>query len=259
MSELTSRTLRRALDVLHAIGEASTGSTDFARRGVECLPRLVASEITTLSVCDLDSGHRSVIGNPPAAVGRREIAVFDEYFFEHPLVRQHGRNAAAVTCGISDLMPAAAFHRTPLYNDYYRAIGIDQVVAVPIHVDRRFLVSFVLNRSKRDFAEEDRALLELMRPHLANLYRLGIAIDGAREAPAHIDGSLQRAQLSLTPREREVLDWLSAGKTNRDIAAILGASARTVEKHLERIYEKLGVETRTAAVMRAMNSNLRRN
>ena len=60
-----------------------------------------------------------------------------------------------------------------------------------------------------------------------------------------------RAALPLTPRQREVLDWVAAGKTNRDVAAILGASPRTVEKHLERIYEKLGVETRTAAVMRA--------
>ena len=44
--------------------------------------------------------------------------------------------------------------------------------------------------------------------------------------------------------------WLSFGKTDRDIAAILGISWRTVHKHLQRIYEKLGVETRTAAVAR---------
>ena len=55
----------------------------------------------------------------------------------------------------------------------------------------------------------------------------------------------------LTAREREVLEWLASGKTNRDIAEIIGAKCRTVEKHLEHIYEKLGVETRTAAVMRA--------
>lgn len=60
------------------------------------------------------------------------------------------------------------------------------------------------------------------------------------------------ATASLTPREREVLHWVAAGKTNRDIAAILGASRRTIEKHLEHSYEKLGVETRTAAVMRAV-------
>ena len=56
----------------------------------------------------------------------------------------------------------------------------------------------------------------------------------------------------LTPREREVLVWLSGGKRDRDIATILGISHRTVHKHLQRIYDKLGVETRTAAVMRAL-------
>jgi DNA-binding response OmpR family regulator/DNA-binding CsgD family transcriptional regulator len=52
---------------------------------------------------------------------------------------------------------------------------------------------------------------------------------------------------SLTPRETEVLSWLAKGKTNRDIGDILGMSPRTVNKHLEHIFEKLGVETRTAA------------
>ena len=60
------------------------------------------------------------------------------------------------------------------------------------------------------------------------------------------------ADARLTAREREVLRWLGAGKTDKDIGAILGISPRTVHKHLQRIYEKLGVETRTAAVVRAM-------
>lgn len=55
------------------------------------------------------------------------------------------------------------------------------------------------------------------------------------------------AEAALTPRETEVLSWLAKGKTNRDIAEILGMSPRTVNKHLEHIFEKLGVETRSAA------------
>lgn len=55
------------------------------------------------------------------------------------------------------------------------------------------------------------------------------------------------ADAALTPREAEVLSWLAKGKTNRDIAEILGMSPRTVNKHLEHIFEKLGVETRAAA------------
>lgn len=57
---------------------------------------------------------------------------------------------------------------------------------------------------------------------------------------------------NLTPRELEVLLWVAKGKTNRDIGDILGMSPRTVNKHLEHIYEKLGVETRTAAAALAM-------
>ena len=56
----------------------------------------------------------------------------------------------------------------------------------------------------------------------------------------------------LTARETEVLHWVIQGKTNRDIGEILGTSPRTVHKHLEHVFEKLGVETRTAATTMAL-------
>lgn len=59
------------------------------------------------------------------------------------------------------------------------------------------------------------------------------------------------ASAALTPRETEVLSWLAKGKTNRDIGEILKMSPRTVSKHLEHIFEKLGVETRSAAAAMA--------
>jgi DNA-binding NarL/FixJ family response regulator len=60
------------------------------------------------------------------------------------------------------------------------------------------------------------------------------------------------AAFRLTFREAEVLHWVIKGKTNRDIADILGMSPRTVNKHLEHVFEKLGVETRTAATHLAL-------
>lgn len=69
-----------------------------------------------------------------------------------------------------------------------------------------------------------------------------------RLAPAGTPAASRVPAVALTPREAEVLSWLAKGKTNRDIADILGMSPRTVNKHLEHIFEKLGVETRTAAV-----------
>ncbi len=58
--------------------------------------------------------------------------------------------------------------------------------------------------------------------------------------------------LKLTAREAEVLYWVVKGKTNKDIGEILGSSPATAKKHLERVYVKLGVETRTAAAGVAM-------
>lgn len=60
-----------------------------------------------------------------------------------------------------------------------------------------------------------------------------------------------RQHFALTQRESEVLLWIAKGKANRDIGEILGLSARTVNKHLEQIYVKLGVENRASAAVKA--------
>jgi DNA-binding NarL/FixJ family response regulator len=84
----------------------------------------------------------------------------------------------------------------------------------------------------------------------ANEFLLRLAKDSGAETPAEFS-----SELGLTAREGEVLSWLSKGKTNRDIAQILGLSPRTVDKHLEQIYSKLGVENRTAAAAIAVKAN----
>ena len=86
-----------------------------------------------------------------------------------------------------------------------------------------------------------------------NEFLLRLAKDSGTETPAEFS-----SELGLTTREGEVLSWLSKGKTNRDIAQILGLSPRTVDKHLEQIYSKLGVENRTAAAAIAVNATNRR-
>jgi len=83
-------------------------------------------------------------------------------------------------------------------------------------------------------------------------FLLRLAKDTSSDTPASF-----RSDLGLTSREGEVLSWLSKGKTNRDIAQILGLSPRTVDKHLEQIYAKLGVENRTAAAAIATSASRR--
>jgi len=242
MHELTAQDYREGWRLVCEMTEAASDAVAFARQGTQQLPRLVASELTTLSVCDLARNTRSVVGNPGGAISAADRASFDRHFAEHPLVRYHSRTAGGGAHRISDSLSQAEFRASALYNEYYRRIGIDHAIAVPLFVDRGLLVSFVLNRKQRDFSERECALLDLVREPLAALYRnlLIRTKDSGFTA------------LPITRRERDVLSWLAAGKTDKDIGEILGMSPRTVQKHLQHIYEKLGVETRTAAVVRAM-------
>ncbi len=353
MGHTTHRDLKMAVDLLGSIS-SQAGGPALAAAGVRELPRLVASELTTLSVCTLRTGHRRVVCNPAGGLSQGDIACFDRFFYEHPLVRYHASNPDGVSHRISDSLPNRIFQRTALFNDYYRNVGIDSVIAVPLFVDSSLLVSFVLNRKGRDFSERDREVLDIVRRPLAALYRNAMALDNVQQAltrvaadnseasawmlialdesrritgiaprlepwftdaftgrtgignplPEAIDrevaaqfatldnalnvaspagevtggdgrctvqalwrGSPVRDALvlirrighaslrpsthgELTAREREVLQWVAAGKTNAQIADILSASPRTIGKHLENIYTKLGVETRTAAVNR---------
>jgi len=259
MKHLTRHDYAAALDLVAGLQPAASDSQTFAQQAVFALTDWIASELTTLSVCDLVTGHRRVVGLPGVRLGQGDIACFDRHFFEHPLVRYHGLAGGRLTRRISDSLSRSEFRRTAIFADYYRRVGLEHAVAVPLYVDQCHLVSVVLNRRGLDFSERDCERLEVVRPHLAFLYRLANRNDAgpsatapAAQKPAPMDIEAR----TLTPRENEVLHWLARGKTDIEIAALLGLSPRTVQKHLEHVYVKLGVETRTAAVMRALAQRL---
>jgi DNA-binding NarL/FixJ family response regulator len=100
------------------------------------------------------------------------------------------------------------------------------------------------------FPNDEQLRLQYMGKLGADEFLVRLAKDSGANVPQEFS-----KELGLTSREGEVLSWLSKGKTNRDIAQILGLSPRTVDKHLEQIYAKLGVENRTAAAAIATNAN----
>lgn len=227
-----------ALDFMLGVA-AVTDTGALVRTVVEGLPRLVASEITTLSICELDTGVRRVVSDCEGAIGHDDQATFNRLIHEHPLVQYHASHPGGGACRISDLVAPGDFRRREIYTDYYRRIGIDHVIAVPVVASPNLVMSYVLNRRGSDFSDAEKALLDRMRPALANLYRF-----------AMMSSPRDGRDWKLTARESEVLRWVAGGKSDRQIAAILETSVRTVQKHLANSYQKLGVENRTAAVMR---------
>ena len=195
MDHLTRNDHAAALRLLAGLEATTSSPQRFAAAAVDAVARFVPSELCTLSVCDLVTGHR-VTGAPTGA--------------------------------------------------------LDHAITVPLWRDGRTLVSLVLNRRGQDFGQRDRERLELLRPHLAFLYRVACSASPAGGAQPRVPVRPAAWPAALTPRECEVVRWLAHGKTDAEIAALLGTSPRTVHKHLEHVYVKLGVETRTAAVMRAL-------
>jgi DNA-binding NarL/FixJ family response regulator len=110
------------------------------------------------------------------------------------------------------------------------------------------------NAAMAPFPGNEQLRLQYMGKLGPNEFLLRLAKDTGADTPAEFS-----SELGLTTREGEVLSWLSKGKTNRDIAQILGLSPRTVDKHLEQIYSKLGVENRTAAAAIAVNTKNRKS
>ncbi len=89
--------------------------------------------------------------------------------------------------------------------------------------------------------QQTRLFVTRYNPHPSDAIALLLETSSRRKA------AMLRRQGNLTRRETEVLEWIAAGKSNRDMAEILAVAPATIGKHLEHIFRKLGVENRTAA------------
>lgn len=155
---------------------------------------------------------------------------------QHPVCEYFTRTGDLRPRRISDLVTQREWRACELYVEGYRPFQYDIGLRIPARPG--LTKTFMFRSSRHDFTERDRLVLELLRPHLR-------VIDETYERRGRLD-----LHVALTRREREILGWVEAGKTNPEIAEILWISPLTVRKHLENTYEKLGVRTRTAAVAR---------
>ena len=317
---------------------------DFPSRVLAILRRCFSFEFGAYHEISDYENERSVID----PYERINLEVLNAYLRQHPTWTGIVENRIASPVKISDFTSLSQWQRTDLYNGFFRPIGQNYQLAF-ITIDASPQLGIALNRSTSDFSEEERLMLDLLRPHLAQAFRasklvsyLSEVAEGSdpgwlvvdqtgrirfatpkavryirtyfgegydtllpsrardwlrnrtaeRFADKHISSPLKQFSIQLGPkrlfieslspvqaseqrlvlrevneqpdaaplrvlgltgREAEVLLWVSQGKRNSEIATILGTSAKTITKHLERIFEKLSVETRTAAAAIALD------
>jgi DNA-binding CsgD family transcriptional regulator len=232
---------------------------DFPRRAILGIGRLIPCDILTYNEIDTRRQRARMVEEPAGVIDDQEVATFEHHAHQHPLITHYAQTRDSRPRKISDFLSLSEFRRLGLYQEFFGKLPISYQMAVTIPSSRELVIGIAVNRSAHDFSERDRAVLDLMRPHLVQAYRNAAERATLRERAETAEQAMSSApgrQLScLTKRERDVLVLVAEGKTNPQIAEHLRLSSRTVQKHLEHVYEKLEVRSRTAAAMRLAAPN----
>jgi DNA-binding CsgD family transcriptional regulator len=242
-------TLQRTLRELYELRELEA-----LRQALPAIAlKLIPADCFTLVEVGFDarSGSASTLGiYGQPQLNRDSIARMERTVPAHPFTRQIVEQGPESAMMFSDFFSRPQLLRSNLYNEFYRHIGIGRSLSAAVFDSGRVYSLNVLRDVRaREFTERDRSMLELLRPHFEQARRNAVLYEGRQTRRAR-----PLAVYDLTPRETDVAGWLAKGKTNGEIATILGASPRTVEKHVEKVLEKLGVENRTAAAVMISDS-----
>ena len=187
---------------------------------------------------------------------RRNITTLLRYHDYEPIAAENGRQGVEsarrekpdlVLCDV--MMPEL---------DGYGVLQALQADASLAHIPFIFLTAkgekddlrSGMNLGADDYLTKPVSNADLVRALEARLRRYEQQVK--REFKPDFSSSEPLLKLGLTPRAAEALLWLSQGKTNSDIATILGVTESTVKKHVQEMFDKLGVETRGAAAVRAL-------
>lgn len=248
--------LRGSLDLVGQVADAPT-EEEFTLRAAEGLARLIPAQ--GISFNEWDFAEHRLCGFHETDGYPKELDFLTELWPQCDwLVRQAPPERIWQVETMSDYTPLKTLKRREVYDCVYRPISIDHFMAITVTASAQRRGVLLIDRDRGEFTHDERALGQLLIPPLARLFRSIRARErlaarardlerALREVPrrkASPDGAVE-----LTPRELEVLEHVAAGRTDREIAALLYVSARTVQKHLAHVYEKLGVRTRTAAAM----------
>jgi DNA-binding CsgD family transcriptional regulator len=171
---------------------------------------------------------------------------------ENPLLQYYQRTQNGLAVRFSDFVTPDELHALALYKELYGPMGVEYQLAFTLPGGPRQVIAIAISRGGRDYSDAERDFANDARPYLIQAYLNAIAFQAARrgaEASSATATPLLELLLvaGLTPREAESLRLVALGRSNHHVARTLGISHRTVGKHLERGFRKLGVCDRSSA------------
>jgi len=245
---LSERDQERILELGWTLAGARS-TEELAATALEKMHRLVGADGTSFLQADL---HRATLRAKPYPtegwIPPHEVTSLDRFArkFAHannPIVVELMRRTAPFN--ISSIIPIKEFIRSEFYRLGYMPIGIRYQAILPIQLNRETLTGFgyAFNRSSKDFTPDEMsrvyALQSVLTAHHA-------ALQAQRIPDQQVEAACNN--LKLTRRELEILSFMASGMTAVAIGHRLRISPRTVRKHVENSYSKLGVHDRLEAV-----------
>ncbi len=219
------------------------------------LLRVVSSDWVSINDLGPEPGTAVVLVEPEFPPESHEV--FARHAHENPLIQRYQRTLDGRAYRFSDVVTPVELRSLALYREFYGPIGLEHQIAftLPHKPDR--VLGVALSRRDRDYTDDERDLLNRARPYLIQSYRNAIEhtalrADLDRRAPSNelLAGKPLTEALAvrgLTERETDVLRAIALGQSNLAVAETLGIAERTVQKHLERLYRKLDVHSRSEA------------
>lgn len=275
----------RLNDALQEVIRSPVGFTCTALVALEQLNRLLECTFSVLTFQNPEVGPGFTIVYPETFPLSAYKPGFERYIEQHPHRRFYRENTIEGAVQFTDIISRAELERLDLYAEFFKPLAIRHMVAQSYPADGlegrglklpskgiynysrvfsnlgRSVFSMAAGRDTRAFGREDCELFHRFCSSVCLLFqremRMEAALRGMGEpkrvepiteeepVPPHLDAVIGGS--SLTPAQGRVLRWLAVGKTNSEIAIILGNSERTIEVHVEAILKKLKVENRVAA------------
>jgi len=236
VTQIRERDARALLDIVHE-GAHATGTAPIPERVLRAIAELVPSDACVgYQEADVSGAFRvvevlEVVGEPPS---RAVEEATREFGWQNPLhCRLHARHDGVLR--LSDVLTRRQRRKLEYDAAVWRVHGIDDGLRMWLPAPKGRARSIYVERSGADYTHRERTLFALLRPHLLRM-RANV------ESRRRVAGAR-----GITPREAEILGWLARGMTNAEIARQLFISRHTVRKHVENIFEKLAVHTRTEA------------
>lgn len=222
-------------EVVHSIILEGLGSLIGSENAIICRHSLVTKQALEVSLSQpfSNTAYLQSVNETGAAL-------------DHPLWDAIANDPTA-PIQLSNLMTKHQWESHPLFCEFFRYDHVADHLTVDLPSPAKTSTMIGVLRSRRGFSRSETEILRALVPHLQQALANARLFELTCGEEFQTGNLLADSPCGLTPREQQTLCWVREGKTDAEIAIILGISIHTVKDYLKRIYRKLGVRNRTEA------------